>query len=434
MKKPWMASLIVACGLTLASQGSGAAAQKKPAAPVDPMTVTQQLNLKDDQGKNWVLKNAKEYRMKWSYEDPSRYQHFEGFLAPDGKLLFIIAFDYAMGLDLNGKVVWKQPLESGFYQYNFIGADNTAYFLEVEEPRLEVLGDAERLDDSEKRLSGIERVDVRGRYVRMPPVSVYAPQDENGFSMGYPMYAGDAKGNLLLLTTEGLAAYRPDGTVAWKQTGFTYKDRTYDSFALKNLFSDEEGFSYLQFEDDLLKIDSAGVVQWRTAISENADYFVSGRYLIAQTFDMKSLQPAYQVYAASADGKLTLVTDPKAQFQTMNGWSDQAGGVYRLDDRTSTLTDTDSRTGKIKWTHKLTPWEKMLGYSLAQFTMRTDSAGNVYFSANVGTVYSLDRQGKPRFAVTMSNSIIAYSDIIPISDKQVVILNNNHIAFFEKKG
>jgi len=113
------------------------------------------------------------------------------------------------------------------------------------------------------------------------------------------------------------------------------------------------------------------------------------------------------------------------------GIGDRRGGTYELDEKTNTVSSKD-RNGKVKWKYALTKKDVAWGRSLAAFTMTTDDAGNVYFSANVGTVYSLDPNGKPRFIVEMGNRYSYYSQVLPITDKLTVILIDNQILCIEQ--
>ncbi|MDG0794138.1 hypothetical protein OMP38_27375 [Cohnella ginsengisoli] len=60
-----MAGFTIVLALVFFTQSSATAASavkksgQAQTVQVDPMTVTQKLKLKDDRGKNWVLKNAK---------------------------------------------------------------------------------------------------------------------------------------------------------------------------------------------------------------------------------------------------------------------------------------------------------------------------------------------------------------------------------------
>ncbi|SFB50233.1 hypothetical protein SAMN05216312_110203 [Cohnella sp. OV330] len=435
MRRTWLAGLTIVLALAFFTQSSATAAspvkksgQVQP-VQVDPMTVTQKLKLKDDRGKNWVLKNAKEYRLKWSLEDSNPYQNYEADLIVGGKRILVTSFDSAMSIDLNGNVLWEMPLQIDFNRTRTVGTDGTVYFLNEGDGHIGLSGER---DETLLPLSGIERISVQGAHVSIPSVTVQKVVDKGGFVLGYPN-AGDANGNLLLLTTEGLTSYKPDGAVRWNLSQFVSGGHTYHAANLLDLFCDDKGFTYLHFEGALLQIDQQGVVQWSASVQPDVGYFIWGGYLISQKFDFKAQTRTLKAYSFDKNGRLSPLTDKKVLYQYTTGFSlDQSGGIYELDEPTNTLTDKDWATGKIKWRFQLSKTDIARGISLASFTMRSDRSGNVYFSANVGNVYSLDSHGKPRFTITMDNGTIAFPDIIPVSDKLTLIINGNQIACIEK--
>ncbi|MEK0315614.1 hypothetical protein [Cohnella sp. 56] len=436
MKRIGTAWLIVVVMFSLLSgtcTATAAAAVKKAPqaklAQVDPMTVTKKLGIKDDRGGDWILKNAKQYRLKWSYEDANPYQMFEGAVINGGRGLLVTSFDSATTFDLSGNVLWSTPVQIDINHTRIVGADGTVYFLNEGDGHAGLAGETA---EGIQTLSGIERIDVQGNHASMPAVSVHRVTDQGGFDLGYP-HAGDAGGNLLLLTTEGLVSYKPDGTVGWQSSRFDYDSRSYEAASIRDIFCDAKGYTYLRFESALLQLDRKGAVQWSAAVRPEAGYFMTDGYLISHTFDIKTYTHTYKAYSVDQRGKLSPLTDRKLLYRyTSDGPIDQSGGVYALDDNTNELTDRNWGTGQVKWSFKLSKADRAKGIGLASFTMRSDRAGNVYFSANVGTVYSFDPTGKPRFAVAMSNKTIAYSGIVPVSDKLTVIFNGNHIACIEK--
>ncbi|WEK54363.1 MAG: hypothetical protein P0Y55_17795 [Candidatus Cohnella colombiensis] len=413
MKNPFLIALIILIGLTLVSHDTTAATTKGPAATINPMTIKQNLSVKDDRGNNWILKNAEEYQMKWAYEDPSPHQRFKGSVSIGGKLLLITFGANTMALNLNGKIVWNP---TNYWDRDWtIGMDDTTYFLDKSDK-----------DEDYFYSFGIERIDAQGNHINIPFTSVSPPWNL--------LTTGDAKGNFLLLSEDGLTSYRPDGKIGWRLNKLNYKNRSYSVLNILNLSSDKEGYSYLQFYDKMLKIDQAGKVQWSIALPPNDRdytqyYYIAGKYIIGSDYGT-----IIDVYSRSAESKVTLVTDPKVLYRLSNDPIDQLGGIYMLDEETNTLTDRDWFTGKTKWSYKQSKYLTSIGQSIAKSTLRTDPTGNVYFSANVGTVYALDQRGKPRFTVVISNKTIGFSDIIPISDKLTIILNNNHIVCIEKKS
>jgi hypothetical protein len=393
------------------------------AAPESAINVTQTLPIKDDQGKNLILRNAKEYRMKWTIADPSLYQHFKAYKA-NNNLLYFVAFDYLMKVDLNGKTLWKQSYPNSLNTITTFGLDDTFYkFYE---------GNRNYEDETSLRIEGIVRINANGEKTLFPPLSVYAPKDEQGFSAQYPLYSGDAKGNLILLTNKGLTSYKPDGSIGWQQDTISYQGSQLNAFDISNLFSDAIGNHYLQSGDQLYFMDDTGTVKWKTQVEPRNYYLNRNDQLSSWAYNPKTNKIDSKTYSLTGEGKITPITDSAVIYKATNNFIDSRGGIYDLNDETDTVQDYDYKTSNVKWHYGLSKAEIRWGRSLAKFTMTTDDTGNVYFSANVGTVYSLDANGKPRYILTMNNRHSFYSRILAVSDKLTIIMIDNRIICVEK--
>ncbi|QJD84451.1 PQQ-binding-like beta-propeller repeat protein [Cohnella herbarum] len=416
MKKNLLSLLAVCCLFCLPNTIFAAAPSLKD------IQVTQRLKLVDDRGNNLVLHNARQFRLKWSIQDPSPYQHFQAYTGSNG-LVYFIAFDYLMAVDTQGNIKWKQSLPSELNTFELIGDD--AYYRFYQ-------GNLEYADETSLIIDQIVRVDEDGRKIIIPATTLYAPKNEQGFSLDYPVYSADDYGNLILLagTGQGLTLYHPDGSVAWQRETVEDRDRKLSVYEFLNLFSDESGNIYAQTKDRLLKLDGQGNVLWSKSLPGPGIFYMAQRgKLVSWTFDAATMSPHYTTYSISEkDG--SLVPDPVSGV-TNRGIGDLRGGTYELDEKTNTVLNRD-KSGKIKWKYSLTKKDIAWGRSLAAFTMTGDTAGNVYFSANVGTVYSLDPSGKPRFIVEMNNKHSYFSRILSISDKLTIIMIDNQILAIEK--
>ncbi|XID90132.1 PQQ-binding-like beta-propeller repeat protein [Paenibacillaceae bacterium WGS1546] len=388
---------------------------------LEPVGKQRKLPVKDDQGKNLILHNAQHYRLKWHIADKSPYQHFRAYQDADGAIYFI-AFDYVMAVDRNGSIRWKQSLKSELNDIDHVGMDGTFYRL--------YQGNFEYANESDLIVDQIVRIGRDGKKRIFPPTTAYAPKDENGFPSGYPLYAGDSEGNFLLLTGDGLVSYRPNGSIGWRLNVIADGSEEIDATDVRSLFADDRGRFYVQTSDRLLRLDADGRLEWSHPLSEDAGsfYLDERRILHAWTFDPATMSFTVHEYGIAKDGSLVVLSESAPQLA---GVSDRRGGAYELDEKTNAVTRKD-KAGKVLWNYSLTKKDIAWGRSLAAFTLRSDEAGNVYFSANVGTVYSLDPNGKPRFIVEMGNRHSYYSDILPISDKLTMIMIDNQILCIEE--
>jgi len=414
-KSSWI-WLTLALILVLPSAVSGAPA-------LEPIGKQQKLKPKDDQGRNLILHNADRFRLKWHIADESPYQHFQAYRGRNG-LVYFIAFDYVMAVDEKGRTRWKRELPSELNRIDAVGDDGSFYRI--------YQGNMNYADETSMIVDRIVRVGADGIKRVFAPTTAHAPKDENGFAVGYPVYYGDAQGNLLWLSGEGLVAYRSDGSIGWRRGEWLLGDAAIDALDIVNVFADDRGRAYAQTSDLLFRLDDKGDIAWSVSTAEaKSGYFYidEEQRLASWSFDMSTYSYRTRTYAISDNG-IGLVPGKSAE-PLYGGISDQRGGTYELDEKTNTVLNRD-RNGKVKWKYSLTKKDVAWGRSLAEFTLKSDNAGNVYFSANVGTVYSLDPNGKPRFIVEMGNRYSLYSNILPITDKLTVIMIDNQILCIEQ--
>jgi outer membrane protein assembly factor BamB len=141
-----------------------------------------------------------------------------------------------------------------------------------------------------------------------------------------------------------------------------------------------------------------------------------------------------KAYAVTPTG-LSEETDPDKVVAIRGNAVDHAGGLYEVDEKTSTLIDKNIRTGDTIWSYTLDSSERAAGYDLAnnfKANLTSDGEGNVYVSTNGGTVHSFDRNGNPRFTLKITNEVIGYSEIVPLTKNTVVITNNRHVIVWRE--
>ncbi|WP_185897312.1 PQQ-binding-like beta-propeller repeat protein [Paenibacillus zeisoli] len=396
------------------------------ASPKNPLDITQNLPIKDDRGKPWVLKNSSEYKMKWSMTDPSPFQNYELYEGPKG-LMYIKSFDDLMLVNpLTGSIVWKKPLKTGSELQSTIGSDHTYYRVSSTEGKL-LSKDVYRTNVTRYDVTGTMRT-LSSIEMRIVPWS----EDSSGFSI---IDAGDSQGNYLVISDKGLLSIKPDGTTNWLIGTIPTKDGSLDTTKAQSILTDNEGNIYLKIDETLVSLSVNGTVNWARNYqlkNSNTFYYADGAGILGEyTYsDDFSLQHT-KLYKMTDQG-LVQITDPAVINQRMTN-SDRHGGVYTVNDKNNILTNENYSTGKPKWTYQLGKFERNSGMSLFSGSLDSDNKGNVYFGTNAGAVYSLDFTGKPRFVLWMYNNDLSYPEIYAVNENLVVMSINNHVICIEKK-
>jgi hypothetical protein len=389
----------------------------------DPMSLTQKLDIKDDRGLNWVLKNTKEYKMKWSLSDESPYQHYELYPGPTG-MIFAQSFEELLAINTKtGKTVWKHPSKWEGESNPTIGSDGSYYKISFAE--------GTRISPDVFQ-TNISRIGTDGIKTVFSSISLQVSKDTG--SLFSSQQIGDSAGNFIALTDKGLISIKPDGSTNWLLDKIKTSKGSFDTKVMQGIYSDTKGNIFMKFGNTLVSLRSNGNVNWAREYPLTKDHIFSsitaGGFLIQQTFSKDFSSYESNLYDMTDKG-LIAVKDVSIINKNL-GNSDQNGGYFNLDEKTNTVKDQDYFTGKTKWSYTLSKYERQAGLSLFRGNLRTDSKGNVFFGNNAGTVYSLDNKGKPRFILAMRNSIMSYADILPINENSVILTVNNHIVCIEK--
>jgi hypothetical protein len=388
----------------------------------DPMSVTQKLDIKDDRGQNWVLKNAKDYQMKWSLSDESPYQHYELSQGPNG-LIFAQSFEELIAINANtGITAWKLPSNWQFGIVPTIGTDGSYYKISFENGK-QVSPTIIQTDISRYGVDGAKTVFSSINFLVTKERSIHSSQQ-----------VGDSTGNFIVLTDKGLLSIKPDGSTNWLLDKIKTPKASFNTKAMEGLFSDSKGNIFTIFSNTIVSLSSNGKVNWAREYPLTKDQVVSsittGGFLLQQTFTKDFNSYDSKLYNMTAKG-LTAVKDTAIINKNLDH-SDQKGGYIKLDEKTNTVSDQDYITGKTKWSYSMSKYERQVGLSLYNGNLRVDSQGNVFFGNNAGTVYSLDNKGKPRFTLAMKNAIVAHANIVPINGNLVILTVNSHIVCIEK--
>ncbi|QGQ93826.1 hypothetical protein EHS13_02340 [Paenibacillus psychroresistens] len=390
----------------------------------DPLSITQKLAIKDDRGENWLLKNTKEYKMKWSLSDESPYQHYELSQGPNG-LLFAQNFKELIAINADtGETVWKIPSKYQFGVVPTIGSDGSYYKFSLE--------NAKQLSPNILQ-TDISRFGVDGTKTVFSSIKLHVTKER---SIHSSQQVGDSAGNFIVLTDKGLLSIKPDGSTNWLLDKIKTSKASFNSKTTDGLFSDSKGNIFMIFSNTIVSLSTKGKVNWAREYSFTKDYnhvvtsITTGGFLLQQTSAKDYSSYESKLYDMTAKG-LILVKEASIINKNL-GNSDQNGGYYNLIDNTNTVIDRDYITGKTKWSYSLSKYERQAGLSLYSGDLRVDPQGNVFFGNNAGTVYSLDNKGKPRFILAMKNAIIANANILPINGNSVILTVNSHIVCIEK--
>lgn len=394
------------------------------ASPKNPLDITQNLPIKDDRGKPWVLKNSSEYKMKWSMTDPSPFQHYELNEGPKG-LVYVNDFDELMLVNpLTGSVVWKKPFKWDSQLQPTIGSDHTYYTVSSTE--------GDRLSKDVYR-TNVTRYDVSGNMTTLSSVDMrVVPWFEDGSAFSI-IDAGDSKGNYLVITDKGLLSIKPDGKTNWLLDTIPAKDGNIDAADAQAILTDSDGDIYLKIDKTLVSLKVDGSVNWvrNYQLGDSFYYAVGANTLGEYTSSNDASLYHIKLYSLTEQG-LVQITDPAIINQKLSN-SDRHGGSYKINEKSNVLTNENYFTGKPKWTYQLGKFERNSGMSLFSGSLDSDNKGNVYFGTNAGAVYSLDFTGKPRFVLWMYNNDLSYPEIYAVNENLVVMSINNHVICIEKK-
>ncbi|WP_274366082.1 stalk domain-containing protein [Paenibacillus thermotolerans] len=354
------------------------------------LTETVKLPVMNDKGMPVVLKHRGDIRLKWSMEDESPHQMFEGFAAGDNELIFF-GFDKTIVTDRDGNVLRESP-----------------YGQSKETLIIAFAGE-----------HGYKIGDLLGESLFEWEIPVY--KDANIFpwftDAGEPTLEKlfveaivDREDRLIILTDDGLAAYNTDGERLWVHREWRTEDGVVSAFGpFGGLGTDASNHLYISYEDGFVILDS------------------EGNTLLAQK------EPLFP--AVLEDG--TLLTSD-GTYRLSDGKLQKTGASYvgRMEEyaapsEKNTLRRIDPVTGKVVWEYTLSQTERSRGYSLFESTLTADKAGNAYISTTGGTVHGLDSEGALRFILAVDNRTISSSQIIPLSSEEFVIVDNNGIMCFE---
>jgi Copper amine oxidase N-terminal domain. len=356
------------------------------------LTVTDKLPLLNDKGESILLKHQGNVKLKWSFQDESPFQNYEGFVGDNHTLVFMGHRDYFV-TDFEGNELTTEVFEDVSYAEIEAVKRSDGYDIKASK------------GDNNYSWSHIPLYTK----TNVSPQLIIAGEP----SYDYLVVNGniDSDGHLILLTKDGLAAYDDKGERLWAKQQFQTETGVLSAFEEDmQLVTDSSNNIYLQNEAGYAILNAKG----ETLLADNG-------YFVPTILKDGTLLFNGRVYKVE-NGKLTEAASP---------YGGGGRGAYSSLDSENTLKKLDPATGETVWTYKQSQMEKQRGYSLFASTLVADGMGNAYISTTGGTIHSLDSQGNLRFILVIDNQTITGTQIIPLSPTTFVAIDNNLVMCFE---
>ncbi|GFN31422.1 stalk domain-containing protein [Paenibacillus xylaniclasticus] len=362
----------------------------------DPKLVDEQLELpiKNDSGKPIVLEHRGDMKLRWSYQAESPYTMYEGFAMSNDQLIFA-SFNQAIIMDYAGNVIKEMPLEQNRAaldpDINAVATGKGGYKI-----------------TSDNTTTAWNNIPL---YTQANVTSYVKVNGEPSMDFLHPAATIDRLGNLIIITTDGLTAFDPQGNKLWVHSEWTKGSEKESAFnELLEIHTDGANHLYLSYVDHLVVLDSKGELI----------ALLRGRYDNISVMDDGTILYRGEPYRL-VEGKLQQISESLTQ----------SGHMFRVTNKDKTLQKINPNTGEVLWTYQLPTKEASRGYSFFASTLVHDVYGNVYISTQGGTVHALDAEGNLRFKLVINQRTIASAQVLPLSATELVVVNDNAIAFLE---
>ncbi|MFC6549113.1 copper amine oxidase N-terminal domain-containing protein [Cohnella cellulosilytica] len=364
------------------------------------LTVKEELPARNDHGEPITLQHRGNIKLKWWFQSESPYENYNGFMGSNETLIFqSYGGNGTMIMNLEGEVLSSK---------NDAPVEVTARYVKVPDGY-----DIWILENKKVYIwKGIPL--YFGENVG--PIFIAAdgkPID----GIGYVDAGMDREGNLIVLTTDGLAAFDRNGKRLWVHKEWQTKDGILSAFShfswsINGIVSDHSNNLYIQLDGGHVVLDAQG----KTVLVEQGFFMPE----ILEDDTLLYNQSSYRL----EDGKIKRIAAPYGddgfgQYIVSQNHIGQENWVKRMNE-----------TGdKALWTYQLSNAKQRKGYSLMGHAV--DGGDNVYVLDTGGGVHSLNRDGALRFALDIDNNTISWAEIIPISASELVVVDDNLIMFFE---
>lgn len=360
--------------------------------PDGPLLTRTELPLINDSGKPITLLSQGNIHLKWYMQDQNPYQQYRGYTGSDHQLIFT-NYDDVIRTDLDGNLYSQIPLNNPPF---------TIFYAYQEKDGFKVVS-----SPFPDNILVWEHIPL---YTESNALLLYENSPmEKWYLAGTSV---DREGNLIIPTKDGLAKYNPEGELLWVHKEWKKDSMQVSAFDdLYEIIADPSNRLFICYENHLVVVDPDGNV---LAISDG-----------------------YYSPVILDDGT---ILDHKSVYEIQNGTLHKLSGTsevslqeYRIlpDGTGLTLQKLDSQMEKTIWTYSLKKFEVDAGYSFRDDTIVGDKAGNVYISTNGATVHALDANGKLRFQLNVNNGTISKAEVIPLSPKEFVVVENNAVMYFE---
>ncbi|CAN7311196.1 stalk domain-containing protein [Paenibacillus sp. LjRoot56] len=397
---------------------------------ISPFTVSAStyVYLPDDEGLelNWTITetppkrpspkilNPANYELKWKMDNSLMHNLVQD---KQGLMYTSDSKDIIHAVYPNGKEKWQLHLDMGFeisVIYLTIGQDDTLYAYSSD-----IL--------SEKGLTTIYAVTPEGNIK-------WKLQDNNIYSQFNSQFAGDAKGNFVYFTNEGLTSRNTKGEVTWVNKSITSSaPRIYSrSSHLVKVYLDSNGNVYLDSAlGEVISLDSSGVERWRTKPLPYISFFTGFHpYLSAK--GILYLLNEYGLHALSTHDGSDLDVSIHVDHTDMqsSGLPTDGNDGYYIEYRGRFLKI--NHNGDMLWEYSKRESEKN-GLGSADQPL-IDQEGNVYFTTASGNIIALNSQGEEIF-VFLRNAFWSKSVSILLGLNGNIYATSNEIGLtaFGKK-
>ncbi|WP_127534358.1 stalk domain-containing protein [Paenibacillus kobensis] len=322
-----------------------------------------------------MLLNSANYETKWKIDNSLLVDIVQD---QNGIIYTTDADDIVQAIYPNGKVKWSIQLDMGFENpviYLKLGQDGTIYAHSSN-----LLGDP--------RLTSIYALSPEGKVQwNLSPTSTIISQFDDHF-------AGDAQGNLVYFTNQGLVSRNAKGDINWIDEDITSSDYL-DGLHISNLFTDPQSNIYVDSANkEIISLDSLGNVRWTSAPQNYLDpyntfhpYFSDAGFLYMLTVS------GLHALNAEDGSTVTMTRDSDiADIRSSGIPTDGKGGYYiiprgivqKVDYAGDIISEYDERATE--------------NYGVDFDSLVTDSRGNAYFNTGSGNIIGLNPDGQEIFA------------------------------------
>lgn len=350
----------------------------------------EELAVVNDQKKHVFLSHQGNARVVWYWQDEINHSSYGSFAGADGFTYFISPQETLI-VDREGKLLDRQPRDTKNFEITTALKKNDSFTISIKSGETNHTWSNISLSNDEDSIYSI-----------IP----------NGTYMNTRVML-DGKGNLILVDSEGLAAYDPDGKRLWMHKEWTDPAGAVISARaeLRGGGADSRGNLYIAFDQGFVVLNEAGET------------------LAVKSGEMFPTVLPDGIILEGGSGSTYRLKDGK--LESLGVAFSGGKGAYASIEGEKAVSRIDPGTGAQQWTYTLPRQEQNMGYDLFTSTLSSDKAGNMYISTSGGSVHSLDREGNLRFILHVDNKVISWAEVLPLSESRCVVMVNNSVLLLE---